>query len=113
MLSIRASAALIERAALLVTNDSVALHLATALRRPVVALFGPRSPHFGFGPIGPEDSVIEHPALPCRPCSPHGPERCPLGHHRCMKEIDAAAVLTVVTARLRPPGRRCRSAAGQ
>ncbi len=95
---LRSSAALIERAALVVSNDSVALHLATALDRPVVAIFGPTIPAFGFGPLG-NDPVLEL-ALPCRPCSPHGPASCPLGHHRCMREIDVARVREAVEHRL-------------
>jgi heptosyltransferase-2 len=95
---LRASAAIVERAALVVSNDSVALHLATALDRPVVALFGPTIPAFGFGPLG-NDPIVEQP-LPCRPCSSHGPATCPLGHHRCMREIDAARVGRVVEERL-------------
>jgi len=98
-LGLRASAALIERAALLVSNDSVALHLATALERPLVAIFGPTIPALGFGPLG-DDPILEHGWLPCRPCSTHGPATCPLGHHRCMREIDVSRVCHSVEARL-------------
>jgi heptosyltransferase-2 len=95
-LSLRASAALIERAAVLVTNDSAPLHLAGAVRTPVVAIFGPTVPAFGFGPLGSDDRVVEHPGLACRPCSRHGPMVCPLGHHRCMREISVGQVLEAV-----------------
>jgi heptosyltransferase-2 len=98
-LGLRASAALIARAALLVTNDSVALHLATALVRPVVAIFGPTVTEFGFGPLG-DEPVVERAGLACRPCSAHGPATCPLGHHRCMQEIGVARVAAVVAERL-------------
>ena len=97
-LSLRASAALIERAAVLVTNDSAPLHLATAVRTPIVAIFGPTVPEFGFGPIGPTDRILGVTDLPCRPCSRHGPQVCPLGHHRCMRELDAAVVAGAVRA---------------
>jgi heptosyltransferase-2 len=99
-LTLRESAAVIERASLVITNDSVALHLASALGRPIIALFGPTVPRFGFGPIGEDERVIEHPTLPCRPCSAHGPEVCPLGHHHCMRDIEVAQVLAAVTQRL-------------
>jgi heptosyltransferase-2 len=36
--------------------------------------------------------VVGHDALPCRPCDRHGPQRCPLGHHRCMRDLSAALV---------------------
>jgi heptosyltransferase II len=95
-LSLRESAALIQRAAVLVTNDSAPLHLATAVGTPIVALFGPTVPEFGFGPRRAGDVTLGHAGLSCRPCSRHGPPRCPLGHHRCMRELSVDAVLEAV-----------------
>ena len=95
-LSLRASAALIARARLLVTNDSAPLHMATAAGTPMVAVFGPTLPSFGFGPRGSNDRIVEHDHLSCRPCSAHGPEVCPLGHHRCMRELTVEQVLKAV-----------------
>ena len=97
-LGLRASAALLSRAAVLVTNDSAPLHLATAVGTPIVALFGPTVPGFGFGPRGPRDRVVEHLSLGCRPCSAHGPQVCPLGHHRCMRELSVETVAAAVGA---------------
>lgn len=100
-LTLRASAALIQRAAVLVTNDSAPLHLATAVGTPIVALFGPTVPAFGFGPRQPGDLTLGHDGLACRPCSKHGPETCPLGHHRCMRELaveTVAAALAAITS---------------
>jgi heptosyltransferase-2 len=101
-LSLPGSAALIQRASVLVTNDSAPLHLATAVGTPVVALFGPTVPEFGFGPRGANDVTLGHDGLACRPCSRHGPQTCPLGHHRCMRELSveivAQAVATVASA---------------
>jgi heptosyltransferase-2 len=91
-LSLRGSAALIRRARALVTNDSAPLHLATAVDTPVIAIFGPTVPEQGFGPRGPRGLALGHPGLACRPCSAHGPAVCPLGHHRCMRELAAASV---------------------
>jgi len=86
-LTLRQSAALIGLATLLVTNDSAPLHLASAMGTRVLAVFGPTVPEFGFGPVGPEDITIGMPGLWCRPCSRHGPPRCPLSHHRCMRAL--------------------------
>jgi heptosyltransferase-2 len=91
-LPLRVSAAVLERAGVVVTNDSAPLHLASATGTPTVAIFGPTVPAFGFGPRAPRAAIVERTDLVCRPCSPHGPERCPLGHHRCMREIPATAV---------------------
>jgi heptosyltransferase II len=96
-LGLRAAASLISRAAILVTNDSAPLHLATAVGTPVVALFGPTVPAFGFGPRRPGDMTLGIDELPCRPCSKHGPETCPLGHHRCMRDLSVETVATAVT----------------
>ncbi len=97
-LSLRESAAIIERAALLVTNDSAPLHFATGVGTPVVAVFGPTTPSQGFGPIGRAGSVVQQTGLWCRPCSPHGPASCPLGHHACMQGIGVERVLAAVTS---------------
>ncbi|HEX9894642.1 MAG TPA: glycosyltransferase family 9 protein, partial [Gemmatimonadales bacterium] len=96
---LRASAALIERATVLVTNDSAPLHLAGAVGTPVVALFGPTVPAFGFGPTGAADRVVEVSGLACRPCSTHGPMVCPLGHHRCMIDLPVRSVLAAFDSR--------------
>jgi len=95
-LTLRQSAALIGRARLLVTNDSAPLHLATAMGTPVVAVFGPTVTEFGFGPLRPGDVALGVEGLECRPCSPHGPPACPLGHHRCMRELTVSAVLAAI-----------------
>ncbi len=58
--------ALLEAAALLITNDSGPLHVAAAVGTPVVAMFGPTSP-IRTGPYGTGHAVLTH-AVPCRPC---------------------------------------------
>lgn len=95
-LSLRGSAALVERARVLVTNDSAPLHLGSAVGTRTVAIFGPTIPGFGFGPRGESDRIVELNGLPCRPCSTHGPEVCPLGHHRCMRDLRVEVVLNAM-----------------
>lgn len=95
-LTLRQSAVLIGRATLLVTNDSAPLHLATAMGTPVVALFGPTVSEFGFGPVRPGDMTLGVEGLQCRPCSSHGPLQCPLGHHRCMRDLTVEAVIAAI-----------------
>ena len=91
-LSLLASAELIGRCGVVVTNDSAPLHLASAMGTPTVAIFGPTVPDFGFGPLAPRASVVGEDTLPCRPCDRHGPQHCPLGHHRCMRDLEPALV---------------------
>ena len=85
--SLLASAELIRRASLLVTNDSLPQHLASAMGTRTVTIFGPTIPGFGFGPLAPGSVAVGHESLPCRPCHPHGPAKCPLGHHLCMLDL--------------------------
>ncbi|MBK8248712.1 MAG: glycosyltransferase family 9 protein [Gemmatimonadetes bacterium] len=92
-LPLLASAALIGRCRAVVTNDSLPLHLATATDTPTVAIFGPTSPSFGFGPLATRHVVVEHRTLTCRPCHRHGPPTCPLGHFRCMTEVTVPQVV--------------------
>ncbi|AHG91289.1 glycosyl transferase family 9 [Gemmatirosa kalamazoonensis] len=97
-LSLLASAELIGRCATLVTNDSAPQHLASAMGVPTVTIFGPTVPEFGFGPLAPGSRTAGHPGLACRPCDAHGPQRCPLGHWRCMRELTPETIAQVVGA---------------
>jgi heptosyltransferase-2 len=88
-LSVLASAELIRRAIAIVSNDSAPLHLASAMNTPTIAVFGPTVPEFGFGPLSDSQRIAGVDGLACRPCDRHGPQRCPLGHWRCMRELSA------------------------
>jgi heptosyltransferase II len=92
-LSLLASAELIRRCLVLVTNDSAPQHLASAMGTPTITIFGPTVPGFGFGPLAPRSAVAERPGLPCRPCDSHGPQVCPLQHWKCMRELAPRDVL--------------------
>lgn len=81
-------------AASLVSNDSAPGHLAAAVGTPVVALFGPTAPGFGFTPWG-THAVVER-DLACRPCTLHGDDRCPLGHHACLSGLETVNVAEAV-----------------
>lgn len=72
---------------LIIGNDSSPSHLGASVGTPVVAIFGPTTLHLGFRPWNNDSVVVENRALPCRPCGLHGHHKCPLGHHKCMKEI--------------------------
>lgn len=77
--------------ALLVTNDSSPVHYASAFNTPTVAIFGATVPAMGFGPLA-DRSATPGVTLPCRPCSDHGPETCPLGHFKCMRDLSPTTV---------------------
>jgi len=89
-LPIEALAAAIARVQLLVACDSGPVHLATAVATPVLALFGPTSTA-RWGPPPPGRALAI--GLPCAPCSNHGGDYCPEGHHRCLADLAPEAVL--------------------
>jgi len=98
--------ALIAGARALVANDSGPAHVASAVGTPVVTIFGPTSPVDGRAPWGDRNRVVGHPDLDCRPCSLHGPRRCPRGHFRCMRDLAPDPVVAALHDVLRVPGGR-------
>ena len=90
--SLQVTAALLDRAELLITNDTGVMHMATGLGIPLVALFGPTTRRLGFFPFRSSSKVVEK-MLDCRPCSYHGTAGCPLGHFHCMVRIDPDEVI--------------------
>lgn len=83
---------------LVVGGDTGPVFIARALGVPTVGLFGP-TPEARHQ-VGPHDRVITA-SVPCRPCSPHGPRRCPKRHHRCLRGLEGEQVLRVTRALLR------------
>jgi heptosyltransferase-2 len=77
---------LISQAALFVTNDSGPMHIANALKIPVVAIFGPTDPRV-TGPFQQPSAVIKK-DVPCWPCLYRS---CPYDH-RCMMKIEPEEV---------------------
>jgi heptosyltransferase-2 len=83
--SIRELMALIKRCAVLVTNDTGPMHVASALRVPVVAIFGPTNWRT-TSPYG-EHALLRHP-VDCAPCMLR---ECPIDH-RCMTGVTVEQV---------------------
>jgi len=94
------SAALIQRCDLVISGDSAPVHLANAVKTDVFAVNGPTDTlETGYFPFGEGDRIFAL-EMDCRPCGPHGANRCPLGHHNCMKDLQPAMILEEVIARL-------------
>jgi heptosyltransferase-2 len=86
--SLSEAVALIARADAVVSNDSGLLHIASALDRPVVALYGPTDPNHA-PPFSSRAQSIWL-GLDCSPCKQR---ECPLGHHNCMRQMAPESVL--------------------
>ena len=84
--TIRQAAALMQRAQLVITNDSASLHLASALRIPTIAIFGPTD-ETKYGPTAPQQRVIRR-RLFCTPCE----QALCRFNHECMRFISANEV---------------------
>jgi len=76
----------------LITNDSGPMHIAAALAKPQIAIFGATHPKLGFAPMN-KKAVIVSADLECQPCSLHGSKACPLDHFDCMKQISVVDIL--------------------
>ena len=86
--SFPASAELIRRSRLLISNDSAPVHLASAMGTAAVDIYGPTSPSFGFAPYKIEHRIVRKTGLSCSPCHIHGQRNCPIKTFICMKELD-------------------------
>jgi ADP-heptose:LPS heptosyltransferase len=87
------------------------MHIATAFKKPVISLWGNTVPEFGMYPYYGEKylnstgskmpyDILEVNGLKCRPCSKIGYKKCPLGHFKCMAQIEVPLLLQKVNERL-------------
>lgn len=94
-------AALIDRAAAVVTGDTLALHLASALETPFAGIYGGSRPGDNLPLFGPQVLLYDD-AVPCAPCYQ---ERCPLrgaNHLRCQRAVTPAQVLAALERLIEP-----------
>ena len=89
--SLKEAIHIISGARCVVTNDSGLMHIAAALKTPLIALFGSSSPQY-TPPLSINSKIISL-TMSCSPCF----ERtCPLGHTKCLTEIEPGAVMKEV-----------------
>lgn len=82
---------LLSGADVVITNDSGLMHVAAALDRPLVALFGSSSPEF-TPPLASRVTILQHPV----PCSPCFARTCRFGHLDCLTQLSPERVLDAI-----------------
>ena len=81
------SASIIKSSFMVYTHDTGMMHVAAALKKKTIAIWGNTVPEFGMYPYQTEFISIENKELACRPCSKIGHKECPLGHFKCMNDL--------------------------
>jgi len=96
LLTVSQSARVLHNAQAVITHDTGMMHIAAALGKRIVTVWGSTVPAFGmapyFGQRGGEERRFEVKGLSCRPCSKIGFAECPRRHFRCMRDQDVRAI---------------------
>ncbi len=100
MFNILQSASLVQQADVIISTDTGLMHIAAALGKKVISVWGNTVPDFGMYPFYPKGKenfhVIEVNGLKCRPCSKLGYKKCPKKHFRCMMDIEVQKIVEIV-----------------
>lgn len=99
------SADILRGARLVISHDTGLMHIAAAMQRPVISIWGNTVPSFGMYPYYGKLSaqhfdIVQVNKLWCRPCSKIGYNKCPLGHFKCMEKIAVNEIVNMVHHRL-------------
>ena len=91
-LNLKELAVLIEQCRFFISNDTAPVHIASAMKTPVVAFYGPNTPYL-YGPRGKNDLVF-YKDLFCSPCiTNYNAKIHKCDHSTCMKTITVEEVL--------------------
>lgn len=90
--SLDESADIMKNSKCVITPDTGMMHIAAALKKPIVSVWGNTVPEFGMYPYVPKNEesyyISEVKNLKCRPCSKIGYDKCPKKHFNCMMKQD-------------------------
>ncbi len=107
--SLLESSDLLQRSKLVISHDTGLQYIACALNKPVLAIWGGTSPKLDVEPYygsslnalqlsGLYENIVLN--LWCQPCSKYGGKKCPLGHFKCMRNIDTDMLAAKVHRKL-------------
>lgn len=94
--TINQSASIVQRARVIITHDTGLMHIAAALQKKIISIWGNTVPSFGmypyYGIASTPQFIAEVKGLPCRPCSKIGFPSCPKKHFNCMMLQDLGQI---------------------
>jgi heptosyltransferase-2 len=104
------SADLVRRSKLVISHDTGLQYIASAFNKPTLAIWGSTSPKLDVEPYygsnflsaqkePPYENILVA-GLRCQPCSKYGNKKCPLGHFKCMEQMDINFIISRVNYRL-------------
>lgn len=101
-LNLNQSAAVVERAKAVLSNDTGLMHIAAALKKPIISFWGNTIPELGMYPYYGAQQIpnyqLEVKGLSCRPCSKIGFNACPKKHFNCMMQQNMQEVVHLLKA---------------
>ncbi|MEP6793327.1 MAG: glycosyltransferase family 9 protein [Saprospiraceae bacterium] len=102
------SASILQQSATIISHDTGLMHIAAALKKPQVVIWGNTIPAFGMYPYyGDENKNInwisfEQKELNCRPCTKLGFDKCPKGHFKCILNHNLSEIASATLNLIRP-----------
>ncbi len=100
-LSLNETAAIIKYCDKVLTPDTGLMHIAAAMKKEILSVWGNTIPEFGMWALLPENMknrnhIFEVKDLRCRPCSKIGYDKCPKRHFNCMLQQDKNAIVEIL-----------------
>ncbi len=102
------SASILKGADLVITHDTGLMHIAAALKKKIISIWGNTVPLFGMTPFygykheEVQSRIVQKKGLKCRPCSKIGKHRCPKEHFNCMHMIADDKIVRLANELLTP-----------
>ncbi len=91
------SASILQQAEYVISHDTGLMHIAAALKKRIISIWGNTVPKFGMYPYMTDyaerrPQILENKNLACRPCSKIGYAKCPKGHFKCMENLNISII---------------------